>query len=104
MKIIIQNIRDFLLRKKRKGKKLLFFEKIGDKNSSRDEIHENLMKVGTRKPTCEKETKENIFLLRFNQFWSPDGTQEGSKRGKTLPEKSTKISYQKKLWPGPPAD
>ena len=45
MKIIIQNIRDFLLRKKRKGKKLLFFEKIGDKNSSRDEIFENLIKV-----------------------------------------------------------
>ena len=45
MKIIIQNIRDFLLRKKRKGKKLLFFEKIGDKNSSRDEIYENLIKV-----------------------------------------------------------
>ena len=45
MKIIIQNIRDFLLRKKRKGKKLLFLEKIGDKNSSRDEIRENLIKV-----------------------------------------------------------
>ena len=28
MKIIIQNIRDFLLRKKKKGKQLLFFEKI----------------------------------------------------------------------------
>ena len=45
MKIIIQNIRDFLLRKKRKDKKLLFFEKIGDKNSSRDEILKNLIKV-----------------------------------------------------------
>ena len=45
MKIIIQNIRDFLLRKKRKGKKLLFFEKIGDKNSSRDEKLQNLIKV-----------------------------------------------------------
>ena len=44
MKIIIQNIRDFLL-KKRKGKKLLFFEKIGDKNSSRDEKLQNLIKV-----------------------------------------------------------
>ena len=44
MKIIIQNIRDFLL-KKRKGKKLLFFEKIGDKNSSRDELRQNLIKV-----------------------------------------------------------
>ena len=45
MKIIIQNIRDFLLRKKRKGKKLLFLEKIGDRNSTRDEINQNLIKV-----------------------------------------------------------
>ena len=45
MKIRIQNIRDFLLRKKRKGKKLLFLEKIGDRNSTRDEIKQNLIKV-----------------------------------------------------------
>ena len=45
MKIMIQNIRDFLLRKKRKGKKLLFLEKIGDRNSTRDEIEQNLIKV-----------------------------------------------------------
>ena len=45
MKIIIRNIRDFLLRKKRKGKKLLFLEKVGDKNSTRDEIMQNLIKV-----------------------------------------------------------
>ena len=45
MKIIIQKIRDFLLRKKRKGKKLLFLEKIGDRNSTRDEIEQNLIKV-----------------------------------------------------------
>ena len=45
MKIIIQNIRDFLLRKKRKGKKLLFLEKIGDRNSTRDEIKQNLIKI-----------------------------------------------------------
>ena len=45
MKLIIQNIRDFLLRKKRKGKQLLFFEKIGDRNTSRDEMLKNLIKV-----------------------------------------------------------
>ena len=45
MKIIIQNIRDFLLRKKKKGKKLIFFEKIGDQNTSRDEIRKNLIKA-----------------------------------------------------------
>ena len=45
MKIIIQNIRDFLLRKKRRGKKLLFFEKVGDTNTPREEIVNNLIKV-----------------------------------------------------------
>ena len=35
----------FFITKKKKGKQLLFFEKIRDKNSSRDEIHENLIKV-----------------------------------------------------------
>ena len=45
MKIIIQNIRDFLLRKKKKGKKLKFFEKIGDQNISRDEMLINLINV-----------------------------------------------------------
>jgi len=45
MKIIIQNIRDFLLQKKKKGKKLIFFEKIGDQNTSRDEMLKNLIKV-----------------------------------------------------------
>ena len=45
MKIIIQNIIDFLLRKKRKGKKLIFFEKIGDQNTSRDEMLKNLINL-----------------------------------------------------------
>ena len=45
MKIIIQKIRDFLLEKKRKGSQLIFFEKIGDKNTSRDEMLENLVKA-----------------------------------------------------------
>ena len=45
MKLIIQNIRDFLLRKKSKGKKLLFFEKIGDANTPTEELKINLIKV-----------------------------------------------------------
>ena len=45
MKIIIQNIRDFLLRKKKKGKQLLFFEKIGDANTPTEELKINLIKV-----------------------------------------------------------
>ena len=45
MKLIIQKIRDFLLEKKRKGRQLIFFEKIGDRNTSRDEMLKNLIAV-----------------------------------------------------------
>ena len=45
MKITIQNIRNFLLQKKSKGKKLLFFEKVGDVNTPREEMLDNLIKV-----------------------------------------------------------
>ena len=45
MKLIIQKIRDFLLEKKGKGRQLIFFEKIGDKNTSRDEMLKNLIAV-----------------------------------------------------------
>ena len=31
------------IRKKRKGRQLIFFEKIGDKNTSRDEMLKNLI-------------------------------------------------------------
>ena len=45
MKLIIQKIRDFLLEKKGKGRQLIFFEKIGDRNTSRDEMLKNLIRV-----------------------------------------------------------
>ena len=39
------SIKNYFKSKKEKGSKLIFFEKIGDKNSSRDEILQNLIKV-----------------------------------------------------------
>ena len=45
MKLIIQKIRDFLLRKKRRGRQLIFFEKIGDRKTPRDELLKNLIAV-----------------------------------------------------------
>ena len=45
MKLIIQKIRDFLLEKKMKGRQLTFFEKIGDRNTSREEMLKNLIAV-----------------------------------------------------------
>ena len=38
MKIKIQSIRDFFKSKEKKGLKPIFFESIGDKNTSRDEV------------------------------------------------------------------
>ena len=45
MKIIIQSIKDFFKTKKDKGLEPVFFEKIGDKKTSRDEMRKNLIKA-----------------------------------------------------------
>ena len=45
MKLINQKVRDFLLRKKSKGRQLIFFEKIGDRKTPRDELLKNLIAV-----------------------------------------------------------
>ena len=44
MKIKIQSIRDFFKSKEKKGLKPIFFNKIGDQNSSREELKKNLIK------------------------------------------------------------
>ena len=41
----ISSIKDYFQSKKDRGLKPLFFEKIGDKNSSRDEKRQNLIRV-----------------------------------------------------------
>ena len=45
MKIIIQSIKNYFKSKKDKGLEPIFFEKIGDKNTSKDEMLENLIKA-----------------------------------------------------------
>ena len=45
MKLKIQSIKDFFKSKERKGLKPLFFESIGNKNTSRDEMLKNLIKA-----------------------------------------------------------
>ena len=45
MKLKIQSIKDYFKSKKDKGLKLVFFKKIGDRNTSRDEMLKNLIKV-----------------------------------------------------------
>ena len=45
MKLKIQSIKDYLKSKKDKGLKPVFFKKIGDQNTSRDEMKKNLIEV-----------------------------------------------------------
>ena len=45
MKLKIQSIKDYFKSKKDRGLEPLFFEKIADKNTSRDQIKKNLIKV-----------------------------------------------------------
>ena len=45
MKLKIQSIKDYFKSKKDKGLKPVFFKKIGDQNTSRDEMLKNLIKV-----------------------------------------------------------
>ena len=45
MKIIIQSIKNYFKSKKDRGLEPVFFEKIGDQNTSRDEMKKNLIKA-----------------------------------------------------------
>ena len=45
MKLIIQSIKNYLKSKKDKGLEPVFFEKIGDQKTSRDEMLNNLIKA-----------------------------------------------------------
>ena len=59
-KLRIEKIKDFFLRKKKEGKQLIFFEKI-HKNTSREQIKENiknlLIKQGLKYVPSKKDTK-----------------------------------------------
>ena len=60
-KLKIEKIKDFFLRKEKEGKKLLFFEKIGDQNTSDEQIKENiknlLIKQGFKYVPSKKDNK-----------------------------------------------
>tara|TARA_B100000965_G_scaffold369258_1_gene356515 strand:- start:5 stop:172 length:168 start_codon:yes stop_codon:yes gene_type:complete len=45
MKLKIQSIKNYFKSKKNRGLKPVFFEKIGDKKTSRDEMIKNLIKA-----------------------------------------------------------
>ena len=45
MKLIIKSIKNYFKSKKDRGLEPVFFEQIGNKNTSRDEMRENLIKA-----------------------------------------------------------
>ena len=45
MKLKIQSIKDYFKSKKDKGLEPIFFEKIGDQNTSREQRKKNLIKI-----------------------------------------------------------
>ena len=45
MKLKIQSVKNYLKSKKNRGLEQVFFEKIGDQKSSRDEMLKNLIKA-----------------------------------------------------------
>ena len=45
MKLTLQSIKNYFKSKKDKGLKPVFFEKIGDQKTSRDEMRDNLIKA-----------------------------------------------------------
>ena len=60
-KLKIEKIKDFFLRKEKEGKKLLFFEKVADQNTSHERIKENiknlLIKQGFKYVPSKKDNK-----------------------------------------------
>ena len=60
-KLRIEKIKDFFLRKEKEGKKLLFFEKIADQNTSDEQMKENiknlLIKQGFKYVPSKKNNK-----------------------------------------------
>ena len=45
MKVKIQSIKNYFKSKEKKGLKPIFFESIGDQNTSRDQMRKNLISV-----------------------------------------------------------
>ena len=76
MKIIIQSIKNYFKSKKDRGLEPVFFEKIGDQKTSRDEMRENLIKALKKKWLDNKKINNARastgpeFLV---QFWSTGG-------------------------------
>ena len=75
MKYIIQSIKEYFQSKEKKGLKPIFFESIGDQNTSRDERLKNLIKVLEKNgfkiknsPNSNIVILTSLFNLKKNYF------------------------------------
>ena len=67
MKIIIQSIKNYFKSKKDRGLEPVFFEKIGDQKSSRDEMLKNLIKSLEKNGwTIKKYILSQYFFILFH--------------------------------------
>ena len=82
MKIKIQSIKDFFKSKEKKGLKPIFFESIGDQNTSRDERLKNLIKVLEKNGFKIKNKKWNLEFT-YQQIYQPMQLQKETNRNKT---------------------
>ena len=82
MKIKIQSIRDFFKSKEKKGLKPIFFESIGDQNTSRDERLKNLIKVLEKNGFKIKNKKWNLEFT-YQRIYQPMQLQKETNRNKT---------------------
>ena len=82
MKIKIQSIRDFFKSKEKKGLKPIFFESIGNQNTSRDERLKNLIKVLEKNGFKIKNKKWNLEFT-YQRIYQPMQLQKETNRNKT---------------------
>ena len=82
MKIKIQSIRDFFKSKEKKGLKPLFFESIGDENTSRDERLKKLIKVLEKNGFKIKNKKWDLEFT-YQRIYQPMQLQKETNRNKT---------------------
>ena len=66
MKLKIQSIKNYFKSKKDRGLEPVFFEKIGDQKTSRDQMRENLIKALKKNECCFFTTQKWLNIKNFS--------------------------------------
>ena len=69
MKLKIQSIKDYFKSKKDRGLKPIFFEKIGDSNTSREQRLKNLIKVLESQGFKIKNKSFKFLIVKSGSFF-----------------------------------